>query len=143
MKKYFNILYKTFFFITLLTILLNVFINRRYDVTIAYNKISLSVLLSSIFIALAIRVFKSDKGKGYINAVLGYIIIIPTLLVIRATYGQYLFKFTYTIYIIMAVIGLIYGVALLVASKRYKSEVDELNRLLLKKENNDEVEDDE
>ena len=141
MKKYFNTLCKTFFFITLLTILLNAFITRRYNVTLAYNKISFSVLLSSIFIALAIRVFKSDKGKGYINAVLGYIIIIPTLLVIRATYGQYLFKFTYTIYIIMAIIGLIYGVALLVASKKYKSEVDELNRLLLKKENNDEVED--
>jgi hypothetical protein len=141
MKKYFNTFYKAFFFTTLPTIVLCTFIKRRFDITLAFTRISISVLLTAVFIALAIRVFKSEKGKGYINVILGYIIIIPTLFIIRATYGQYLFKFTYTIYIILAIIGVIYGIALFVASKKYKSEVNELNRLLLDKEDNLDEED--
>lgn len=141
MRKYLKTFYKTFFITSLLTIVLNLIIIRRFSIALAYVKISLSVLLISIFIALAIRIFKSEKGKGYINAILGYLLIIPALLIIRATYGDYLFRFTYTIYIIIAVIGLIYGVALFVASKKYKTEVNELNRLLLEKEEDNEEED--
>ncbi|MBI9008606.1 MAG: hypothetical protein JEZ05_01120 [Tenericutes bacterium] len=141
MRKYMKTFYKTFFITSLLTIVLNLIIIRRFSIALAYVKISVSVLLISIFVALAIRVFKSEKGRGYINAILGFLLIIPALLIIRSTYGTYLFRFTYTIYIIIAVIGLIYGVALLVASKKYKTEVNELNRLLLEKDEDNEEED--
>ena len=89
----------------------------------------------SIFIAIAIRVFKSEKGNGIVNAILGYIIIFPTVIVVRIFYNSYLLRLTYLVYIFFIILGVIYGVALLVASKKYKSEVDELNRLLLKKKN--------
>lgn len=140
MKKFFNIYLKTFFITSLFMIILCGIIRQRTGYQIPYNLVTISTLLIVLFIALAVTVFKSDKGKGWVNAILGYIIILPALLVVRYVYGQYLFKFTYTIYIIMAGIGLIYGIALLVASKKYKSEVDELNRLLLDKQDNDDDE---
>ena len=102
-----------------------------------YNIVTVSTLLSSFFAALARTVFKSEKGIPVVNAVLGYLLIIPILFIIRATYNNYLFQLSYLIYIIMAVILIIYGIALLVAKKKYKQEVDELNRLLLDKQEED------
>ena len=54
----------------------------------------------------------------------------------RYIFGTYVFKTVWLIYILIAVIGIIYGIALLVASKKYKSEVNELNRLLIDKDDN-------
>lgn len=141
MKKTFNIFVKTFFFTSLPLIVLSMYILRRTDYNIGYIRISIGAMLISIFISLAIRVFKSEKGKGYINAILGYIIIIPALFVLRNIFGNYLFTRVWGIYIIILIIGIIYGIALLIASKKYKTEVDELNRLLLKKEDSDDIED--
>jgi len=134
MKKFFNIYLKTFFITSLFMILLVAFIRVRTGFIASYNLVAVTTLLIVFFIALAIFVFRLEKGKGWVNAILGYIIILPALYIIRASFGQYLFRFTYTIYLIMAGIGIIYGIALLAASKKYKSEVDDLNRLLLEKE---------
>lgn len=135
-KRYYKTFLKTFFFTTLTVIFLNMYIAARFT-ALPYARVTISTLIMSLFTALAISVFKSEKGNGYINAILGYILIMPALLTVRQTYGNYLFRLSYTLYIVMAVIGIIYGIALLVASKKYKSEVDDLNRLLLKKENQD------
>ncbi len=136
MKKYFNTFVKTFFFTSLPMILLALIIYRTLNINLGYIRITLGTILISIFISIAISVFKSDKGKGYINAILGYIIIIPALFVFRYIFGTYVFKTVWLIYILIAVIGIIYGIALLVASKKYKSEVNELNRLLIDKDDN-------
>ena len=136
MKKYFNTFVKTFFFTSLPMILLALIIYRRLNINLGYIRITLGTILISIFISIAISVFRSDKGKGYINAILGYIIIIPALFVFRYIFGTYVFKTVWLIYILIAVIGIIYGIALLVASKKYKSEVNELNRLLIDKDDN-------
>lgn len=137
MKKYLKTYYHAFFFISLIMFILSVIINRRFSVDISYRIVFIASFLMTVFIALAIRVFKSEKGNSVLNTILGYLIIIPALFIVRNAFGSYLFRFTWTIYIIMAVIGVIYGIALFVASKKYKSEVNELNRLLLKQEQNE------
>lgn len=134
MKKYFNIFVKTFFFTNLPLMILSIIVQRRLDYTMGYVRLAVGAVLISIFIALAITVFRSERGKGYINAILGYIIIIPALFIIRNLFGTYLFTRVWIIYIIIAIVGVIYGIALIVASKKYKTEVNELNRLLLDKE---------
>lgn len=141
MKKHFNTFVKTFFFTSLPMVLLSIYILRRTDFNIGYIRITIGTILISIFISLAIRAFKSEKGKGYINAILGYIIIIPALFVLRNMFGNYLFTRVWAIYIIILIIGVIYGIALWITSKKYKSEVDELNRLLLEKDDSEELED--
>lgn len=140
MKKYFNTFVKTFFFTSIPLLLIAMIIYRRSDINIGYVRVTIGAILIAIFISLAVRVFKSEKGKGYINAILGYIIIIPSIFVLRTIFGNYLFTRVWAIYIILLIIGVIYGLALLVASKKYKSEVDELNRLLLDKEDSDDLE---
>lgn len=134
MKKFFNIYLKTFFITSLFMVLLAAGVRIRTGFIAPYNMITLATLIIVLFIALAITVFKSEKGKGWVNAVLGYMMILPALFIVRIVYGTYLFRFSYMIYLIMAGIGVIYGIALLVASKKYKTEVNELNRLLLEKE---------
>ena len=143
MKKYLNTFAKTFFFSSLPFIVLSFFIMRRTEIDMLYVRVTIGNILFSLFISLAITIFKSNKGNGVVNAVLGYILILPALIVFRRVFGEYLFSSVWVIYIIMVVVGIIYGVALLIASKKYKSEVDELNRLLLKKENPEELDDDE
>ena len=140
MKKYLNTLAKTFLITTIPLILIAAFIYRRFDVQIGYNRVTIGALLIALIIALAIRVFKSEKGKPIVNAILGYIIIVPALLVVRRVFGDYLFSRVWVIYIVIAAVGIIYAIALYVASKKYKTEVDELNRLLLKKEDSEEDE---
>ncbi len=139
-KKYFNTFLKVFFFTTLLMIVIALAVYRRTDFRVPYAWVTTGTLLISAIIALAIRVFKSEKGKGYVNAILGYVIIIPALFVLRVMFGVYLFRRASELYILIAVIGVIYGIALLVASKKYKSEVTELNRLLLKEDKKEEDE---
>ncbi|XFA99300.1 hypothetical protein ACAG96_01665 [Candidatus Izemoplasma sp. B36] len=138
MKKYFNTFAKTFFFTAILLMLFAVLVKARSGFTMAYVRLTIGALLMSIFIALAITIFRSEKGKGYINAILGYIIVIPALFVFRNIFGTYLFTRAWIIFIVIGIVGIIYGIALLVASKKYKTEVDELNRLLLDKEDNQE-----
>ncbi len=142
LKKYFRTFVKTFFFTTIPFIFLTGIIIRRFEVNVPYIKATISGIIISIFISLAIRVFKSEKGIAIINSILGYILIIPVLFVLRSMFGNYLFRFSWYIYILMAIIGVIYGIALLVSSKRYKAEVNELNRLLLEKENTETKEED-
>jgi len=134
MKKYFNTFVKTFFFTSLPMILLALIILRRNDIRMPYALLTVGTITMSLIIAAAIRVFKSEKGKSIVNAILGYIIIIPALVVFRFMFGIYLFRRASELYILIAIVGVIYGVALFVASKKYKSEVKELNRLLLDKE---------
>ena len=92
MKKYFNTFVKTFFFTSLPMILLALIIYRRLNINLGYIRITLGTILISIFISIAISVFRSDKGKGYINAILGYIIIIPALFVFRYIFVTYLIR---------------------------------------------------
>lgn len=132
MKKYLKTYYKSFFFTSLIMFILSLIIKQRFSVDIGYARIFIATFSMTVFIALAIRVFKTEKGNSIVNTILGYLIIIPTLFIVKRIFGTYLFRFTWTIYIIMAVIGVIYGIALFVASKKYKSEVNELNCLLLK-----------
>ncbi|XMB72443.1 hypothetical protein RJI07_00730 [Mycoplasmatota bacterium WC30] len=141
-NKYFKTFVKTFFFTTIPFILIVGIIIRRTEYNIPYIRATIGVILISIFISLAIRIFKSEKGIALINSILGYILIIPVLFILRNLFGNYLFRFSWYIYIVMAVIGVIYGIALLVSSRKYKSEVDELNRLLLKKDKEEDKEED-
>lgn len=130
MKKYFNIFTKTLFFLSLIMILISFIITRVTDHTMLYTKITIGGIIMALIIAFAIIIFQSNKGNGVINTILGYIIIIPALFVFRAMFGQYLFYRIWYLYILILIIGVIYVIALFFASKKYKSEVKELNRLL-------------
>jgi hypothetical protein len=140
MKKYFNIYAKTFLFTNIVLLVLAVAVVRNTNYNVMYIRVIIASIIISIFIALGVFVFKLEKGNSIVNTVIGYILILPALIVVRNTFGNYLFSRVWYIYIIFAIIGIIYGIALMVANKKYKKEVSELNRLLLKKQEDDDEE---
>lgn len=142
-KKFFNLYAKTFFFTSLPIIVLAVVIMRLRDIRLGYAYLTVGTLLMALFISFAITAFRSDRGKGYLNAILGYAILWPALLIFRFMFGQYLFRRVAVLYLLMVLVGIIYGIALWIASRKYREEVDELNRLLLDKEKNKDEDEDE
>ena len=130
MKRYISIYLKVFFFMSVLFLLLSLIVARRSGVTLPFVRISYGVFIVSVFVSLTLWLFKLEKGNSLLNVILGYFMLIPGILVIRNVYGLYLFRLSSLIYIIMMVIGIIYGIVLWIVSKKYKQQVDDLNKLI-------------
>lgn len=135
MKRYAKIYLNVFFYMSILFLILSLIIYRRSEVQLPFVRISYGIFVVSIFLSFTIWLFKLEKGNSLINVILGYFILIPAILVIRNVYGTNLFRFTSLIYIVCVVIGIIYGVVLWIVSKKYKKEVEDLNKLINQKHN--------
>lgn len=133
MKKYISIFLKFLFFINVIYIILATIVYRRADIRLPFVRLEIGVLIISLILSLSTYIFKLEKGNSIVNAILGYLIIIPSLYVVRNNFGTYLFRSVWLIYILMVVVGIIYGIVLYVLNKKYKEEVDHLNKLLEEK----------
>jgi hypothetical protein len=132
MKRYAKIYLNVFFYMSILFLLLSIIVNRRSDILLPFPRISYGIFVVSLFLSFTIWLFKLEKGNSLMNVILGYFILIPAILIIRNVYGTYLFRFSSLIYIVFIVIGIIYGLVLWIVSKKYKKEVDDLNKLINK-----------
>jgi multisubunit Na+/H+ antiporter MnhE subunit len=83
-------------------------------------------------VSLAVTVFKLEKGISWINAILGFIIVIPSLFVLRNLFGYSIFRYSFVIYLFVTLVAIIYGIAVMVVSKKAKAQANELNSLLPK-----------
>lgn len=133
MKKYSGIFLKFLFIINIIYIILATIVYRRVDIRLTFVRLEIGVLIISLILSLATYIMKLEKGNSIVNVILGYIIIVPSLYVVRNNFGIYLFRSVWLIYILMVVVGIIYGVVLYVLNKKYKDEVKHLNELLEEK----------
>jgi len=133
MKKYSGIFLKFLFIINIIYIILATIVYRRLDIRLSFVRLEIGVLIISLILSLATYIMKLEKGNSIVNVILGYIIIVPSLYVVRNNFGTYLFRSVWLIYILMVVVGIIYGVVLYVLNKKYKDEVKHLNELLEEK----------
>ncbi|MGD9761182.1 MAG: hypothetical protein AB7U52_01940 [Candidatus Izemoplasmatales bacterium] len=133
MKKYSGIFLKFLFIINIIYIILATIVYRRLDIRLTFVRLEIGVLIISLILSLATYIMKLEKGNSIVNVILGYIIIVPSLYVVRNNFGIYLFRSVWLIYILMVVVGIIYGVVLYVLNKKYKDEVKHLNELLEEK----------
>ncbi|MBU1144711.1 MAG: DUF3021 family protein [Firmicutes bacterium] len=138
MNKYYKIFKTVFLIVSLAFIILSYIILQRLNLTLPYIKLAIGVLLISLFISLAIVVFKSERGKSWLNALFGFIIILPTLFIMRNIFNYIIFRYTFIIYLFLITIAIIYGIAVIVVSKKAKLEAHELNSMLEKKNVNQE-----
>jgi hypothetical protein len=138
MKVYGTIYLKVYLVMHLIFILLSLIVLRIADITYPFVRLEIGAILISSVVSLAIFMFRLEKGHTVINTVLGYLILIPSIFMLRNTFGQYLFRFTWLLYVLMVFIGIIYGTAVWIVSKKYQKEVKELNDLLEKQKNDDE-----
>lgn len=137
MKDYGRIYLKVYLITHLVFLLLALIVLRRAQVTYAFIRLEIGAILVSVIVGFAVWLFRLEKGNSLINTILGYLIIIPSIFVLRNTFGQYLFRFTWLIYVVMVCVGIIYGIAVWVVSKKYKKEVKDLNELLNKDKTSD------
>lgn len=132
MKEYTKIYLKVYLWVHILFILLSLIVLRRAGITYPFIRLEIGALLVTLVISLAVFMFRLEKGSSLLNTILGYVILIPGIFILRSTFGQYLFRFTWFIYFLMVFIGIIYGVAVYVVSKKYQKEAKEMNDLLEK-----------
>jgi len=137
MKDYGRIYLKVYLIMHLVFLLLALIVLRRAQVTYAFIRLEIGAILVSAIVGFAVWLFRLEKGNSLINTILGYLVIIPSIFVLRNTFGQYLFRFTWLIYVVMVCVGIIYGIAVWVVSKKYKKEVADLNQLLKKDKSED------
>ncbi len=138
MKKYFKYFLVSFFLINILMIFLALLVYRNSQIRLPFLRLEIGGLIISAIIGLTVFMFRLEKGNSLVNVIIGYVIMIPGLLVLRNVFGTYLFRSASLIYIIMVVVGIIYGVVVYIVSRRYKSEVELLNRLLEEKSQKEE-----
>ncbi len=132
MKTYGSIYLKVYLVIHLIFMLLSLLVLRRASITYPFIRLEIGAILITGVVSLAIYIFRLEKGHVLLNTILGYLILIPGIYMLRSTFGQYLFRFTWLLYVLMVLIGIIYGIAVWTVSKKYKKEAEELNDLLEK-----------
>jgi phosphotransferase system glucose/maltose/N-acetylglucosamine-specific IIC component len=138
MKAYRQYFLRSLVIVNIIYILLTWVIMRRRDIILPFLRLELGAIIISLIIGLAYTIYKSEKGKPIINVIISYLLVLPSLLVFRSNFGQILFRSAAFIYIIFVIVGIIYTIAIYVASKKYQHEVNDLNALLKNKDQEEE-----
>jgi len=136
MKKFGRRFTNSFIFINVFMLFLTIGIYRHLNITYPFIKVSIGAFLISLFISLAVTIFKLEKGLSWLNAIIGFIVATPSLFVLRYLFGYSIFRYSFVFYLFIIVVAIIYGIAIMVVSRKAKSEANELN-LLLPKEKED------
>lgn len=132
MKDYGKYYLKSYIIVHLIFLLLAMIVFRRAGINYSFMRLEVGALITSAIASLAVWFFRLEKGNSLFNTIIGYLVLIPGIFVLRNTFGDYLFRFSWLIYLVIVFVGIIYGVAVFVVSKKYKKEVDDLNELLNK-----------
>jgi phosphotransferase system glucose/maltose/N-acetylglucosamine-specific IIC component len=130
MKKYFKLYSVIYAIANLVVFVLALVIMRIRDVNLSIRTLFWGSIIISLLIALSITVFKKTWGNGVFNVILGYLIILPATFVLRAMYGNVLFRSTFFIYILGLIYAVVYSLVILYAAIRNKKEESKLNDLL-------------
>jgi len=130
MKNYLKLYAIIYAIVNLVVFVLALVIMRLRSVDLSIRTLFWGSIIISLLIALSITVFKRTWGNGVLNVILGYLIILPATLVLRAMYGAVLFRGTFVIYFLGLIYAVIYSLVILYASIRNKKEESKLNELL-------------
>lgn len=130
--KHFLIIYAI---VNILYLLLALSVFRRTNNVMPFILLEIGAIMIAAILSVAYTIYKLEKGYPIVNVIIAYVLVLPSLFIVRLNFGQLLFRSLTFLYLIFIMIGIIYSIALFIASKRYKKEVDDLNELLHRKEN--------
>ncbi|NCA66495.1 MAG: hypothetical protein EOM87_00365 [Clostridia bacterium] len=111
-------------------------VQRRLNITIAFLKVSAGAFIISIFITLAVTLFKMKKGNEILRIALGFVALSPIVAIARFIFGIAVFRYSFVIYLFALLCAVIYSVAIIVVATRAKKEERTLNDLLNRKDDN-------
>ena len=140
MRRFVHTYLKTLFFANLGFLAVAVAVKAKLNITYGFAALELGALLFSFFVALGIRILLAKKGNPIANAVLGLLAIFPGILVLRPTLSIAVFRFSFVLFVVLAIATVAYSAAVLVVSAKAKKETDALNRMLAERPGDSEAE---
>jgi hypothetical protein len=134
MKPIFKRLIITYFWVSLVTSVLALLINRlpMLDQTIQLGEVFIGSILIALSLTLAITVYRSRWGNGVGNVIGGYLLALPIPFIVRRIYFPLLFRFVGLIYILVAIYVVFYLIFIAYHHAKNKQSSDDLNALLKK-----------
>lgn len=130
MKRYLKIYSYIFVIVNISLLLLSLGIRYRYNIEVPFIKLCAAGLFISAFIALSWMIFSLKRGNIIAKIILGFVALLPIVLLFRRIFGILLFRASFAVYIFAFIIAIIYAIAVLAVSARTKKEERELNELI-------------
>jgi len=115
---------------TLVLALVNIFIWRRLEVVFPHIGMVIGTLLISLATTISISLFKIQKINSLIATGLGLIPLLSIPFILRRLYGVVIFRFSFVIFVVVALCAITYAIAVIIVAARYKKEEREMNDLL-------------
>jgi len=130
MKKFVKTYLTTLLFTNLVFIVIAAVVRYRLNITYAFAAVEIGALLTSLCVASGIRILMSRKGNSVLNAVLGLLVILPGIVVLRPVFSIPVFRYSFVIFLVVAVAALGYAAAVAVLGAKARKEAAALNRML-------------
>jgi len=130
MKKFIKTYLVTLFFTNLVFVLIAGIVRFQLNITYGFAAVEIGAVLTSLFVAAGIRILMLPKGNAVLNAVLGLLVILPGVVVLRPVFSIAVFRYSFVIFLMVAVAALGYAVAVVILGAKARKEAAILNRML-------------
>lgn len=137
MKRYLALFTKTLPFVLLGFLLVGVWEVWRLNLQPRFVMATLGVFVVSGLIAGSAQIFHRKKGFPLLNVTAGFLLVLPSVVVLRVVFGIAVFRFSFVVYGFAVLCALIYGVAVAIVYRQVRKESADLNQMLNSNEKND------
>lgn len=133
MKKFLTRWAIVYSIVNIVFLLVAFVIFRRLNVDVPFLRISAGAIIISFLIASSITIFHAKNLNGVSRTILGFLLILPIMFIAKNLFGVMVFRFSFMIYLLAFLTAVIYAVAVIVVTKKVKSEEKALNEMLMRK----------
>jgi len=132
MKRFSKVFMKMFFVATMIQLFITLAIAHRLNISYGFIQITLGTLFMSLFLTFSRLIFEKENGNAIINLLLSFLILIPTVFILRRLYDYIIFRYTFIIYLLIGLLLAIYAGLLYLTHQSTKKDTKDLNDLLNK-----------
>jgi hypothetical protein len=110
------------------------FVVHQFGIELGYIRLSLGTFAVTLFVAFSITLFKARIIHSLVSTAFGFVALLPVVFIMSGIFGVFIFKFSFMIYVLSILIAVIYGISIVVVSKKYQKDDRDLNELLSRNE---------
>jgi hypothetical protein len=134
MKEFLKRFCVSFVVVNIVFLFVALFVVHRFGIELGFIRLSIGTFTVTLFVAFSMMLFKAHIINGLVSTVLGFLAVLPVVFIMRRIFGVFIFKFSFMIYVLSILIAVIYGIAIVILSKKYQNDDRYLNELLSKNE---------